>query len=335
MNLWRVAIDEDTGKVLGSPEAITTPASYAGHMSVSADGRSIAYGSFAESGRIQTLPFDPITATVTGSPSSVHSSSQSFTGATPSPDGAFLVFVSGGGFTHTTAPQLDIWISRSDGTALRQLTNDPEPDRTPKWSPDGKRIAFFSNRGGTYQVWSIKPDGSDLKKLTDAPGGMIGNHWSPDGSKMVTYTQYSATSAPPTFVVFDPRKPWHERTPQAVPMTISPDVVFIPDAWSPDGNLLAGESNQGGIILYVFATGQFTRITDSGFEAIWLNDNRRALYIDRVGRLRMVDIASKTSRDVFSTLPDMIEGPALSRDNRTLYFTRVSRQSDIWLMRLK
>ena len=90
------------------------------------------------------------------------------------------------------------------------------------------------------------------------------------------------------------------------------------------------------VSLYSFATRRFTRLDNTaGGDAIWLNDNRHLLYTDLAGRLRLFDIATNTSREIFSILPDSIESPALSRDNRTLYFTRLSRQTDVWLMHLK
>ena len=62
MNLWRVGVDEDSGERRGEPQPITTPAPFAAHLSVAADGRRLAYSSVAETQNIQRLPFDPITA---------------------------------------------------------------------------------------------------------------------------------------------------------------------------------------------------------------------------------------------------------------------------------
>jgi Tol biopolymer transport system component len=54
-----------------------------------------------------------------------------------------------------------------DGTGRRQLTNDAAKDRGPRWSPDGQRITFYSDRNGRYDIWSIHPDGGSLERLTD------------------------------------------------------------------------------------------------------------------------------------------------------------------------
>ena len=87
MNLWRIEIDEITGNVQGDAEAITTPAPYVGHLSVAADGRTIAYTAFVENSRIEKLRFDPVNGSVSGSPIEVLGGSQVFTSPAPSPDG--------------------------------------------------------------------------------------------------------------------------------------------------------------------------------------------------------------------------------------------------------
>jgi len=50
----------------------------------------------------------------------------------------------------------DIWVASVDGTGLRRLTSSPQADFNPRWSPDGKTIAFISTRGGSAQVWAIE-----------------------------------------------------------------------------------------------------------------------------------------------------------------------------------
>lgn len=118
MNLWRVAIDEETGRVLRDPEALATPALFAGHISVSADGRRLAFASFAKTGSVEKVIFDPVTLKVVGSPATVLAGSRLFTGVAPSPDGAWLTFFS-------SDRQFDIFISRADGTGVRQLNRTP------------------------------------------------------------------------------------------------------------------------------------------------------------------------------------------------------------------
>jgi Tol biopolymer transport system component len=77
-----------------------------------------------------------------------------------------------------------------DGTGLRQLTDDPELDDSPAWSPDGQRIAFRSYRAGyDGEIWVMNSDGSGLVNLTPTTGTAIVDHrrpsWSPDGKFIV------------------------------------------------------------------------------------------------------------------------------------------------------
>ena len=58
-NLWRIRLDETTGRVLGTPEALTTPAPDTRHPTISADGRLVAYASYAQTASVQKIGFDP------------------------------------------------------------------------------------------------------------------------------------------------------------------------------------------------------------------------------------------------------------------------------------
>jgi TolB protein len=64
----------------------------------------------------------------------------------------------------------------ADGSGARNLSRNPEPpgddgkDNSPVVSPDGRRIAFLSERSGTYQIYVINADGSGLKRLTGGRG---------------------------------------------------------------------------------------------------------------------------------------------------------------------
>ncbi|HEY1340705.1 MAG TPA: protein kinase [Bryobacteraceae bacterium] len=74
----------------------------------------------------------------------------------------------------------NLWISRTDGSGVRQLTLETDPEiaiGVPVWSPDGKWIAFVLIRAGGPSQWLIRPDGSGLREWV--PGGAYA-YWSPD-----------------------------------------------------------------------------------------------------------------------------------------------------------
>lgn len=327
MNLWRVSIDEESGRALGDPEPITTPATSLAHISVSADGRRIAYSSVLVTANIQKATFDPVAGTVIGEPEWVTTGSRRWSSPDPAPDGRTVVFYS------LVQPEGHLYVTGADGTGQRQVTGgDSTIDRVPRWSPGGDWIAFFSTRSGPLQIWKIRPDGSDLTQLTAAPHNVGVAVWSPDGSRMVG----STVSRGGVVHLFDPHQPWDRQVPKALspaPASLAP---FTANSWSPDGLRLAGdvEYKDAGIATYTFATGQYERLTDFGQWPVWLPDSRRVLFVSGGDAFFVVDRETKRVRKVFSAARDVIGPPRLSRDGRQMYFSRRVTEADIWLLTL-
>ncbi len=113
MNVWRVPIEEQTGKVLGQPEAVTTTSPYSAHLSFSRDGRRMVYAQIVSSSNLQQVGFDPAKETVTGQPVWITQGSRRANAPNLSPDGEWLAFDSQGG------QQDDLFVIRQDGTGLR------------------------------------------------------------------------------------------------------------------------------------------------------------------------------------------------------------------------
>ena len=86
VNLWRVAIDETSGKTTGQPEPVTTPAPFVTHVTISADGTRIAYSSILRSRNVQRLMLDPASGTPRGDPAWVTTGSRLWANPDPSPD---------------------------------------------------------------------------------------------------------------------------------------------------------------------------------------------------------------------------------------------------------
>ena len=103
-----------------------------------------------------------------------------------SPDGKRVVF------TRTTTPldsgrrNSDIWVVASDGlSAARQLIGGDKSENTARFTPDGKRIVFISNRDGAPQVYVADAEGRDAKHVTKLSAGVQAPLVvSPDGKKV-------------------------------------------------------------------------------------------------------------------------------------------------------
>jgi tricorn protease len=92
-----------------------------------------------------------------------------------SPDGATLAFDWNG----------DVWTVPAAGGVARQLTQHPAHDREPKFSPDGKEIAFVSDREGSSQVFVMPAQGGAPQQLTFHAAGHSLLEWSPDGHGLI------------------------------------------------------------------------------------------------------------------------------------------------------
>jgi hypothetical protein len=134
--------------------------------------------------------------------------------------------------------------------------------------------------------------------------------------------------------LFEPDKPWSAQTPQEFSKAIEPGNMFSPTKWSPDGSHILGDGNRGGIFVFSLASKRFTRLSAPGGALAWLNDSRRVLSSDG-GRLFVTDTVSNVTNEIMSILPDTFNGVGVSSDNRTIYFTRVNEQGDIWLATFK
>lgn len=101
-----------------------------------------------------------------------------------SPDGTQVVFARGYVDTMKDQQASNLWIVDVKGERLRQLTDGPWRDTAPVWAPDGKRLAFLSNRSGATQahvLWLDTRETAQLTRVERDPSGLV---WSPDGGHL-------------------------------------------------------------------------------------------------------------------------------------------------------
>jgi dipeptidyl aminopeptidase/acylaminoacyl peptidase len=99
-----------------------------------------------------------------------------------SPDGRTVVFTLREANWDANEFETEVWIG--DGTAVRPLTNGHKSSMQPAWSPDGRWIAFISDRDGTRQVYRIAVAGGEAEQLTAASEGVNAFAWAPDGQRL-------------------------------------------------------------------------------------------------------------------------------------------------------
>ncbi|HSG00891.1 MAG TPA: protein kinase, partial [Vicinamibacterales bacterium] len=272
MNLWRVPIDQSSGEVLGEAQPMTTPALWSGQFSITRDGSAIVYASLNWRSTLMRAPFDPVRGELTGPPVILRRGTRPIRDHELSPDGQWVAITEAGA-------QEDLFLLRVDGSEYRRLTDDEARDRAPVWSPDGQRIAFYSDRGGTYQLWTARPDGSDFVQLIDLARSTNFPSWSPDGTRLaVTFlgAEWGIASAD------------QKMAPELDVRTAPPGKAFWALAWSPDGRLIAGGLGSGegtSPAVYDLTTREYTTLAGLSTQFVvpaWI-DNDRLIVRDESG----------------------------------------------------
>lgn len=102
-----------------------------------------------------------------------------------SPDGRLVAFTVTSLDSKEDAQDADVWVVPFAGGEARRLTSSPKRESTPRWSPDGRYLAFLSAREGKKsQVWLWDRTGGEPVRLTDYKADVEEIVWSPDGRRL-------------------------------------------------------------------------------------------------------------------------------------------------------
>jgi serine/threonine-protein kinase len=159
-----------------------------------------------------------------------------------SPDGDRLAM------TINDGTQWDIWIYEWSRDTLTRLTLDPADDGSPVWSPDGRHVVFFSNRGEKRVpnlYWRPSDGSGEVRRLTESESHQRPTSWHPSGRFLAFYEQ-----SPPTVwdvkileMEGDEASGW---TPGTTTAFVESPFIERSPAFSPDGRFLAYDSNESG-----------------------------------------------------------------------------------------
>jgi serine/threonine protein kinase len=328
LNLWRVPIDEASGRPRGEPEPLSLPATISGNFSMSQQG-DIAYTMDNRSFRLLAIPFDAASGTA-GPPRPLFGGSQEILSFDLSPDGRTIAYTAGG-------RNENVFVAGIDGSRMRQLTNDAAKDRKVTWSADGKTLYFHSNRdGNAYRIWSIGADGSGLRPAVDDADLRSAGTKSTFSPRVSRDLRTIAGFADSTYALIHLDRPSGRR------LEVFPQVLDTL-SWSPDGARIAGDLPGGqatgrrGFGIYSLRTRRMEKTVDRGGAPDWLPDSNRVVFFEKrsigtydvaTGRLTTTPIAPPPGVD----LADFVVPPRLSRDGSLVVVRQVLEQGDIWLM---
>lgn len=173
-------------------------------------------------------------------------------------------------------------------TGLFRLTSDPGIDRDPTWAPDASRIAFTSDRTGTFEIYSLNVDGTGLAQLTD--DGEFGldkqtPDWSPDGKRIAFVTLFDlyfiyAFKVEPAY-----SQPFSALDDSRKSLLSDLSTDSMSPAWSPDGSLIAFTMKDMSLVSQVFlldpvtwSSLQLTHGTYPAYGPKWSPDGRQIAF---------------------------------------------------------
>lgn len=115
-----------------------------------------------------------------------------------SPDGQWVAYTVRTLDPKSDSRDTDIWMASWDGTQNLRLTWSKASETTPRWSPDGRSLAFLSGREDEHesdQIWLLNRAGGEAEKLTTFAGGVSDYAWSPDGTRLALIVDDPDSSA--------------------------------------------------------------------------------------------------------------------------------------------
>lgn len=173
----------------------------------------------------------------------------------------------------------EIWTVDLNSYKSVRLTNNDALDEYPRWSPDGKYIAFYSDRDGARQIYIMDENGRNVKKVTSRFPMNEDPTWSPDGKRLCFWAEPDKEGPENLFIINRDGKGQTNITHSKM------GTCRVPD-WSPDGKRIAFTSNKflNHQIYVIDSSGgnehRLTRNPRGTCRARWSPDGKRLAYSD-------------------------------------------------------
>ena len=305
-------------------------------MSLSADGRTLAYSVLRFEANIWSIPI-PTEGTISiAEARPVTEGNQVIEMVGVSPNGSWLVFDS------NRRGNQDIYRMALPDGELEQLTSHSADDFGPSWSPDGREIAFHSFRSGNRDIYLMAADGGSVQRLTDDPAQERAPDWSPDGNSLAFRSDETGREEVWLISRESRSSSW------SAPRQLTFDGGGIP-RWSPEGSWIAYNSDgtlrlispEGGGPRTLVSRGDGTPDRPAPFSsAEWSLDGStvyfRARDAEGTASFWAVPVSGGPSRQLvrFDDPSRRSYRPEYTTDGSHFFFTIGRQESDIWMVEL-
>ena len=246
-------------------------------------------------------------------------------------------------FLSDSTDRTEIWLKNTDGSGLRQLTDQGVAYGKSAWSPDGKRIAFLSDQAGddNCNLWTVDVSSGPLsaRPLTKFDQQLDCNNWlhsgvvwEPSGERIAFTIQVSGKAAIGFLNINS----------GALETVIQGNADYIHPDWSPDGTTIMFSSNRSGewdIWSYSLETDSYHHIvsrTGDQFQPVWAPDGNRIGFLERQGGINsnwVTTVAGGKTIQITDPRENTGDG-TWSPDGNKFGHVFLNPETDIWLYTL-